>query len=218
MLQDLLDLVLPRRCAGCGDAQQRLCRACVVRLTVPPLGPVRPLPCPDGLPLVTALLPYDDLARRLLIAHKERGALWLTAPLGKGLARAVAVHDLPTRFLLCPVPSRRAAVRARGHDHARRLAGAAVRTLRDQGLDASVAALLHPVRALADQGTLDTPGRAANLAGALAALGPGSIPVVVVDDVMTTGATLLEATRALRAAGHPVLGATVVAATARRRG
>ncbi len=182
------------------------------------MGPVRPRPCPDGLPLVTALLPYDDLARRLLIAHKERGSLWLTCPLGDGLARAITVHDLPSRLVLCPVPSRRTAVRARGHDHARRLAGAAARALRELGVDASVVPLLRPVRALADQGSLDTPGRAANLAGALAAIGSAVAHVVVVDDVMTTGATLQEATRALRTGGHTVLGASVLAATARRRG
>lgn len=218
MLQDVLDLVLPQRCAGCADPRHRLCPACRACLLGPPLGPVRPRPCPEGLPVVTALLPYDDLARRLLVAHKERGALWLAGPLGDALARAVIVHDVPSRLVLCPVPSRRAAVRARGHDHARRLAGAAARTLRGLGVDACVVPLLRPVRALADQGSLDTPGRAANLAGALAASGPAGAPVVVVDDVMTTGATLQEATRALRAAGHPVLGASVLAATARRRG
>jgi predicted amidophosphoribosyltransferase len=167
---------------------------------------------------VTALLPYDDLARRLLVAHKERGALWLTGSLGAALARAVAVHDLPSRLVLCPVPSRRAALRARGHDHARRLARAAAVALRELGAEAAVVPLLRPVRALADQGSLDTPGRAANLAGALQApvAGPGAAPVVVLDDVMTTGATLREAARALRSGGHPVLGASVLAATARR--
>ena len=216
MLRDLLDLALPQQCVGCADPRHRLCLACLDRLAGPPLGPVRPRPCPDGLPLVTALLPYDDLARRLLIAHKEKGALWLAKPLGAGLARAVMLHNLPPRLILCPLPSRRAAVRARGHDHARRLAGAAVAALRDLGLDATVVPLLHPVRALADQGGLDTPGRAANLAGALAAGRSSGIPVMAVDDVMTTGATLLEAARALRVAGHPVLGATVLAATTRR--
>lgn len=165
-----------------------------------------------------ALLPYDDLARRLLIAHKERGALWLTGPLGEGLARAVATHDLPSDLVLCPVPSRRSAVRTRGHDHAQRLAAAAAQGLRHLGVDACVVPLLRPVRALADQGSLDTPGRAANLAGALAAHGPVSAAVMVVDDVMTTGATLQEATRALQAAGQQVLGAAVLAATTRRLG
>ena len=61
--------------------------------------------------------------------------------------------------------------------------------------------------------------RAANLAGALQARGPlHGLPVVLVDDVVTTGATLTEASRALGAAGARVCGAAVVAATQRRAG
>jgi predicted amidophosphoribosyltransferase len=61
--------------------------------------------------------------------------------------------------------------------------------------------------------------RRANLAGAMAARpAPNACgPVVVVDDIVTTGATLAEAIRALRCAGWPVTGAAVVAATPRRR-
>jgi predicted amidophosphoribosyltransferase len=68
-----------------------------------------------------------------------------------------------------------------------------------------------------DSAGLDIAARAANLAGAMRADGPrGSPRAVLVDDIVTTGATLLEAARALRAAGWTVPGAVVVAATARR--
>jgi predicted amidophosphoribosyltransferase len=85
---------------------------------------------------------------------------------------------------------------------------------RDLGVEAR--RLLAPARAVADQAGLTTRERAANLAGALRATGVAGLPVVVVDDVMTTGATLVEAARALAAGGHPVAGAAVVAATRRR--
>lgn len=71
---------------------------------------------------------------------------------------------------------------------------------------------------MADQSGLNVAQRAANLAGALAVRRPvAGLEVVVVDDVMTTGATLVEAARALRAGGAQVRGAAVVAATRRRR-
>jgi predicted amidophosphoribosyltransferase len=109
------------------------------------------------------------------------------------------------------VPSARSAVRRRGYDHALRLARAAARQL---SLDARP--LLVQARRVDDQSGLSTAQRARNLAGALRASGVPDLPVVVVDDVMTTGATLVEAARALAAQGHRVAGAAVLAATRRR--
>ena len=210
MLAALLDLVLPRACAGCGAPGVGLCEGCSAVLAAAPLGPVRPTPSPPGLPRTTALAPYDGPLQRLLLAHKERGQLGLTGALGRALAGVVALHG-PGPVVLCPVPSSAAAVRRRGYDHAMRLATAAASHL---GADAR--RLLVPARKVADQSGLTTAQRAGNLAGALRATGVAGAPVVVVDDVMTTGATLVEAARALAAAGHPVAGAAVLAATRRR--
>ncbi|MEU3598347.1 ComF family protein [Streptomyces sp. NPDC006798] len=109
-------------------------------------------------------------------------------------------------LLLVPVPSARAAVRARGHDAARRIALAAAGELRRTGTDAVVLPVLRQRRPVADQAGLTARARAANLTGALrVAGGAGRLPtggtVVAVDDLMTTGASLAEAARALREAG-----------------
>jgi ComF family protein len=205
VLADLLDLVLPRVCAGCQAPGAVLCRACCLALAAPRLH--RPDPCPAGLPPLVAAAAYAGPVRAALLAHKEDGRLALARPLGRALAAAVALLGAPEAVLV-PVPSARAAVRARGHDHARRLARAAGRS----------APLLVPARRVADQAGLSSAGRAENLRGALRARRPlEGLPVVVVDDVVTTGATLAEAARALRAAGADVRGAAVVAATARTR-
>ncbi|MCW2600349.1 MAG: hypothetical protein JWM02_2178 [Frankiales bacterium] len=215
MLAVLLDLVLPRVCAGCAVPGPGLCLSCRALLRGPALGLVRPQPCPPGLPPLSALLPYDGPVQRLLLAHKEKGRLQLTAPLGEGLANAVLVHGQEA-VVLCPVPSSPKAVRQRGHDHAMRLARAAAGALRSHGVEAQAARLLAPTRSVADQAGLSTRQRAANLHAALRGTGAVRGRVVVVDDVVTTGATLVEATRALTAAGHVVAGAAVVAATSRR--
>jgi predicted amidophosphoribosyltransferase len=77
--------------------------------------------------------------------------------------------------------------------------------------------LLRPRRAVADQAGLGSAGRAANLQGALVAVRPlAGRAVVIVDDLVTTGATLADAARALLVAGASVHGAATVAATQRR--
>ncbi|MCX4859791.1 ComF family protein [Streptomyces canus] len=107
--------------------------------------------------------------------------------------------------LLVPVPSARRAVRARGHDPARRIAFAAAGELRRAGMPARVVAVLRQRRRVADQSGLNSRQRLDNLAGALTvAPGGGRLLaeglVVLVDDLMTTGASLTEGARAVREA------------------
>ncbi|MEU2437544.1 ComF family protein [Streptomyces rubradiris] len=123
---------------------------------------------------------------------------------GGGVGGGPAGPSWREPLLLVPVPSARWAVRARGHDPVRRMALAAARELRRTGTPARVTAVLRQRRAVADQAGLDAAGRRANLAGALEVtagggplLGDGR-HVVLVDDLMTTGASLAEAARALR--------------------
>ena len=211
MLADLLDLVLPRDCVGCQEPGRALCRSCAALLRAPHAH--RPDPCPTGLPPLMTAGAYDGAVRAALLAHKERGRLGLVRPLGAALAGAVRGLRVAGPLVLVPVPSSPAAVRERGHDHARRLASAAAGRVPG----ARSRSLLVPARAVADQSGLTTAARAANLSGALRVRRPvPGLRVVVVDDVVTTGATLAEAVRALREAGADVRGCAVVAATHRR--
>ncbi|MFC8200764.1 ComF family protein [Streptomyces sp. NPDC060006] len=214
--QDLTDLVLPAECGGCGRPRTVLCPKCRAALTGDVPSRVRPEPEPPGLPVVHAAAPYEDEVRAALLAHKERGALTLAGPLGAALAGAVRAGlgsggrtgpgGSRAALLLVPVPSARWAVRARGHDPARRIALAAAAELRRGGTPTRVLAVLRQRRAVADQSGLNSRQRLDNLAGALE-VAPGGTRllagggrIVLVDDLMTTGASLAEAARALRAA------------------
>jgi predicted amidophosphoribosyltransferase len=190
---------------------------------------------------------YGGPVRSLLLAYKERGRVDLARPLGAALARvivrAAAADGWPgpggagvpgsttgsrPALALVPVPSTSTARRRRGFDHVALLCSAAAAVLRRRGHRVRVAPMLRPVRRLADQSGLGAAARAANLAGAFVLahphlparlLGaPGGVRVVVVDDVLTTGATVGEAVRALRAGSVRPAAAAVVAATDPTRG
>lgn len=224
-----VDLVLGSVCAVCGRPGRVLCRSC--RAALPRAGaPAWPTPTPDGLVVPFAAGAYDAALRALVNAHKERRAFALARPLGQVLAAVVADlllevgvgrgADEPGRVALVPVPSRPTVVRARGHDPLLRVARHAASGLRRGGRDVVVHRLLRPRRSVRDQAGLGARDRAANLAGSLQAAPAvaGGPRLVVVDDVLTTGATAREAQRALEDAGHEVLGIGTVAATRRRTG
>ncbi|GAA2344602.1 phosphoribosyltransferase family protein [Streptomyces caniferus] len=218
--RELAGLVLPVDCAGCGRPRTELCAECRRALARDGCGArrVRPWPSPAGLPRVWAGAPYADEVRAVLLAHKERGALRLAGPLGEVLAGAVrGLRPGGGPHLLVPVPSARRAVAGRGHDPVRRTALAAARELRRSGVGARVLAVVRQRRAVSDQAGLSARQRLANVAGALEVRGAAGRlltgrSVVLVDDLVTTGATLAEASRVVTAAGGRVIGAAVVAA------
>lgn len=217
------DLLLGSTCAACGRPGRALCRPCHAALPRT-ASVVWPTPCPPGLAVPMAAGEYAGALKALVNAHKEHQALALARPLGEVLAAVVRALSVGTGLsreplLLVPVPSRPEAVRRRGHDPVLRTARVAAARLRRTGTDARVARLLVPAARLEDQAGLSAGQRAANLGGALRSrvrAGVASPPVLVVDDVITTGATAREAQRALADSGFRVSGIAAVAATRRR--
>ncbi|HMQ66451.1 MAG TPA: phosphoribosyltransferase family protein [Arachnia sp.] len=203
LLDAAADLLLGSACPGCDRPGWGVCGGCRAALRGPPIvvahGSVR----------VVAACDYRPLLARIIPRFKDDGALHLDGLLGELLARAVLEVAPPPAAVLVPVPSLRSAVRRRGLDHVGRLCAVASRRA---GLGCLSALSRAPTGA--DQRGLGRAERAANLAGSMTARPPASAwagPVVLVDDVYTTGATVAEALRALAEAGVPVAGVAVIA-------
>jgi ComF family protein len=213
------DLLLGASCHGCEQPWWGLCPSCRAELGSRQPFVTAPVPQPDGFPLTVTSSAYDQLLRLMINAHKERQALILTRILAERLA--LSVHTLLTRqqctaaIVLVPIPSAARTVRQRGFDATAAMARIAARRLRVwyPALSRSVLVQARPV---ADQAGLGARARQQNLAGAFRLSRPiKADTVVIVDDLVTTGSSLTEAARVLRAAGMPVLGAATVAATVR---
>lgn len=200
-LADVLALVLPVSCAGCDEPDVALCEACQSALS--PVVERRESSVP-----VWSGLRFDGVPARIIRCLKEEGRTSLAGALAPALAAAVARAGVREGdALIVPVPTSRAAFRRRGFRVVDLIALRA-------GLP--VVRALRVARRTADQRGLDVYARRRNVAGSLVARGVAGARVVVVDDVLTTGATIDEAVRALRVAGAEVVAAATVAATPRR--
>jgi predicted amidophosphoribosyltransferase len=218
------DLVWGQRCAGCACPGQLLCAGCRSFLAGLPQK-AAPGCWPRPAVPVFAAAGYSGPVRAAIVAHKEQARLGLARPLGRALASSVAavVGSAPgslTGITLAPVPSSPRVIRDRGHDPLLRVARCAAHDLRRSAVPAQVAPLLRAERRMADQVGLSARDRAGNLAGAFGVRPHRDLrfrAAVVVDDVVTTGATAAEAVRALEVAGIEVVGVAVIAATSRNR-
>lgn len=198
-------LVLPDRCAGCAVRGPALCSACRAALD-----PVPSTRVAAGL-RVTSALRYESAVAEVVVAFKNEGRTSLGRPLGRALHAAVgeALTSVPgDRIALVPMPRTRRSAVERGYDPVRMLLSRA-------RLPATPS--LRLVRRPRDQLGLDRDARFTNQAGTVrAAARLAGVRVLLVDDVVTTGATLAEAARAVAAAGGIVLGAATLASTPRR--
>ncbi len=197
---ETLAFLLAATCAGCGTPETLLCDPCRREL--------RPSPVEVRTPrgrTVRAALTYQGVASRCIRRLKDEGETLLARPLGAALAAAVAESQRGTDAAAVPVPTSRSAFRRRGY----RVPDLLIRR-----------AGLRPLRALSaastrrDQRGLGVDGRARNVRGSLRARlrGEGA-PVILIDDVVTTGATIDEAARVLERAGFDVVAAVALAAT-----
>jgi len=223
MLSALLDLVFAPICLGCdssiapGDSARLVCRRCRTRLRPPPPpfcarcgAPLRATgrepqhygcpECaswPETLALARAACLLQPPADRLVHQLKYRGWRALAAPLALNIAHITWPADAHEPALIVPVPTTTKRIRERGYNQAQLIAQElATATAR------SMQPLLRRVTGARTQTTLQPAARAANVAGAFVVHGDvAGAHVLLVDDVLTTGATAAECARVLAGTG-----------------
>jgi ComF family protein len=217
MLRPLLDVLFPPRCAGCGRGAWPFCPAChagLVSLTPPgcvrcgrpaeeALSGCRDCP-PDPIQWARAPFLYSGAARMAL--HRLKFSGWRTV--AEALASAMAAANERSADAVTWVPLSRARLARRGYDQARALA---VATASQLGVPA--VPMLARTRDTPAQAMRSGRERRRAMRGAFRFVGRGPPPCVVllVDDVLTTGATAAECARVLRSAGARRVGLLVAA-------
>ena len=209
-LLDAAAVLMPVDCAGCGAPDRGLCSECRAALGAS----VETRALGHGLPVTSALRYAGDVGD-VVLALKRDGRIGVARALGPALGAAVeaaldAAGVPEHRIRIVPVPPTRRAYRRRGFDPVRLLlARAGVPAWR----------VFAPAASHRTQKLLGASDRARNLRGAFRVQRDAAgARILLIDDVVTTGATLREAASALREAGAEVVGAAVLASTPLRSG
>lgn len=195
LIERLLGLLFPDHCAACRRTGDLFCADCRA-LLVPYAEEVQATP--QGLEAVRIAFTFEGPLRAAIHALKYTRRRRMARPLGALMAAHLRAAPLPAQVLL-PVPLHPARQAERGFNQAAELAHEIARAT---GLPVLERGLTRQ-RVTAQQARLTAQERHANMRGAFAWCGPGSAPhsVLLVDDVLTTGATLAACAAALRQVG-----------------
>lgn len=208
-LNPLLDLVYPKKCPGCHLPSLEICQSCKGFWQNPPVTII----LKQSKVSVISVAHYGNEVRSVLLAYKENGERESGKVLTEALIRARLEIVRDSICTLVPIPSNPKSIRRRGRDFMMDLCTQVSIQSGDKVLP-----LLRVNRDVEDQSKLNEKQRSQNLIGAFGCISKNlhlavTSPIILVDDLLTTGATLREAVRALGQHGLSPIGAITAAHT-----
>ncbi len=201
----ILDILFPIECLGCGKEETWLCNKCLETIPLKVQFIER-----KYLDRVLICGSYDnELLKKAIHIFKYKYVFELGEPLGGLLIKVLRKVSLPCKFLLVPVPLHKKRLKERGFNQAEILANEVAK-----GFGAQVANILCRNRNTIPQVDLDEKERQKNVQGVFSCLEHSKIKnqnIILIDDVLTTGATMGECARVLKESGAKEVWGSVLA-------
>ena len=190
-------LIYPSICLVCQKSHHLICPSCISTWQQPiKTGQIKNIP-------IYFSTYYNNESAKIILSAKENGNAvarhLLANALSNAIERVISDFKLQESITLITIPSRKSAIRKRGRDHINQLAAEVISLVNIDGVEISNLNMLRLNKSIEDQSKLNKGERAANLSGAYLAISPETPPknLIIIDDLITTGASVQEAVRAL---------------------
>ncbi len=215
IFEGLKTLIFPQICIMCGKTNDEICSSCLKKWS----GSAQKIRF-DSVPTFSTVAYDGEISKVVIKAKEERNRTaqnLLAQAITQSLVSLRAVIDV-NQYLLVPIPSSKQAIKRRGesflHPIMKRVIELDCQSKTDNRTVGQWAELLSYRKKVRDQATLTSLERHENLRSAFIVSHYLDCPVILVDDVVTTGATLKNAIDALRERKMTVLGAVTACASA----
>jgi predicted amidophosphoribosyltransferase len=196
-IHSLKELIYPNICLCCGKTGVKICHNCSKYWLANPNKSKVENNC---LFFVTT---YDETTSPIILAAKESGNRESVKLIARSITNSISFAILNLGIAqpinLVSIPSQLSAIRRRGRDHIKDLVQEVITQLNKQNIDAVYLPILKPIKKIKDQSDLNGLQRKENMSHAfIVKTSPISqSAVIVIDDLVTTGASILEGVRAL---------------------
>jgi ComF family protein len=196
-IHSLKELIYPNICLSCGKTGAKICHNCSKYWLA------KPNKSKIENNYLFFVATYDESTSPIILAAKESGSREAVKLIARSIACSISFAisnlDISKPINLITIPSQLSAIRKRGRDHIKDLVLEVIIQLDQQNIDAIYLPILKPIKKIKDQSNLNGLQRKENMSHAFIAKSSpiSQSAVILIDDLVTTGASVQEGVRAL---------------------